>query len=141
MRVDRIFFSVFLFLALSVPLIAKAQTMSFAEAADKLVAACGKDIDANCKGVNIGNGRMQACLSKNRDSVSADCRDTYVVIFKGIEARAQARGAVLKACDADVRRLCGGVVKGDGQILECMLTASKAVSPRCNKAIADAGYR
>jgi hypothetical protein len=120
---------------------AAAQTMGFAEAADKLVAACGKDMDANCKGVNLGNGRMGACLSKNRDRISTDCQQTYAAVFAGIERRAQARVAVLKICDVDMRRLCGGTVKGDGQVLECMLTASRAVSPKCSQAITDAGYR
>lgn len=120
---------------------AAAQTMGFAEAAEKLVAACGHDIDANCKGVNLGNGRMGACLSKNRDRISANCQQAYAAVFAGIERRAQARVAVLKICDVDARRLCGGVAKGDGQVLECMLTASRAVSPKCSQAITDAGYR
>ena len=126
-------------LLLSIP--ATAQTMGFAEAADKLVAACGQDIDANCKGVNLGNGRMGACLSKNRDRISANCQQTYAAVFAGIERRAQARVAVLKICDIDARRLCGGTAKGDGQVLECMLTASRAISPKCSQAITDAGYR
>ena len=136
------------YLAFSFPLLlilfsvpAAAQTMGFAEAADKLVAACGDDIDANCKGVNLGNGRMSACLNKNRDRISANCQQTYAAVFAGIERRAQARTAVLKICDVDVRRLCGGVAKGDGQVLECMLTASKGISPKCSQAITDAGYR
>jgi OOP family OmpA-OmpF porin len=118
-----------------------AQTIGFAEAADRLAAACGKDIDENCKGVNLGSGRLKNCLSQNRDSISDNCKDALAQVFTLIEKRAQARSAVLKLCDADVRKLCAGVAKGDGQILECMLTASAGVSRKCNQAIIDAGYR
>ena len=120
---------------------AQAQTVSYAEAADRLAAACGKDIDEYCRGVNLGSGRMKNCLSQNRDGISADCKETYTQIFTLIEKRAQARTAVLKLCDVEIRKLCSGVAKGDGQVLECILTASAGVSRRCNQAITDAGYR
>jgi hypothetical protein len=120
---------------------AQAQTVSYAEAADRLAAACGKDIDEYCRGVNLGSGRMKNCLSQNRDSLSADCKETYTQIFTLIEKRAQARTAVLKLCDVEIRKLCSGVAKGDGQVLECILTASIGVSRKCNQAITDAGFR
>lgn len=129
------------FLLTALSLAAHAQTMSFAEAAQKLVAACEKDIDSHCKGVNLGGGKMKACLTKNSDTVSARCKETVAEVFAGVEKRAVARVNVLKVCDIDRRRLCGDIVKGDGQILECMLTAAKGVSAKCNQAITDAGYR
>jgi OOP family OmpA-OmpF porin len=120
---------------------AQAQTVSYAEAADRLAAACGKDIDEYCRGVNLGSGRMKNCLSQNRDGLSADCKETYTQTFMLIEKRGQARAAVLKLCDIEVRKLCSGVAKGDGQVLECILTASAGVSRKCNQAITDAGFR
>lgn len=120
---------------------AQAQTVSYAEAADRLAAACGKDIDEYCRGVNLGSGRMKNCLSQNRDGLSAECKETYTQTFMLIEKRAQARTAVLKLCDVDTRKLCSGVAKGDGQVLECILTASAGVSRKCNQAITDAGFR
>lgn len=134
------FLRVLIFLvALAVP--AQAQTMSFAEATEKFVAACERDIDSHCKGVNLGGGKLRACLMKNRDTISARCKESFPDIMAGIEKRATARANVIKTCDIDRRRVCGDVVKGDGQILDCMLTASRAVSPKCNQAITDAGYR
>jgi OOP family OmpA-OmpF porin len=120
---------------------AQAQTVSYAEAADRLAAACGKDIDEYCRGVNLGSGRMKNCLSQNRDGLSAECKDTYTQTFMLIEKRAQARTAVLRLCDVDIRKLCSGVAKGDGQVLECILTAAAGVSRKCNQAITDAGFR
>src|SRR5258708_3492738 len=86
---------------------ARAQTMSFADAAEALVNACGKDIDAHCKNVNFGNGRMKACLSGPK--ISAGCKSTATQIFAGLQKRAQARVDVLRICDRDAARLCQGV--------------------------------
>lgn len=118
---------------------AAAQTMSFADAADALVAACGRDIETHCKNVNLGGGKMKACL--NSPKVQAGCKSTAAQVFTSLEKRAQARIDVLTLCDADAARLCRGVQRGDGQVLECMILARRAVSPRCNQAITDAGYR
>jgi hypothetical protein len=126
-------------LALCAAAPASAQTMSFADAADALVAACGKDIETHCSKINLGGGRMKACLSGPK--VSAGCKAAMPKIFAGLQQRAQARVDVLKMCDRDAARLCQGVQKGDGQLLECMLLARKGASASCNQAITDAGYR
>jgi hypothetical protein len=120
---------------------AHAQSLSYAEAADRLAVACGKDIDEYCKGVNLGSGRMKNCLSQNRDSLAAECKETYTQTFALIEKRGQARAAVLKLCDIEVRKLCASAAKGDSQILECIMTASAGVSRKCSQAITDAGLR
>ena len=118
---------------------AAAQTMSFADAAEVLVAACGRDIDTYCKNVNLGGGKMKACL--NNPKVQAGCKNTAAQVFASLEQRAQARINVLKLCERDAARLCQGVQRGDGQILECMILARRAVSASCNQGITDAGYR
>jgi Cysteine rich repeat len=120
---------------------AQAQTASYADAADRLAAACSKDIDEYCRGVNLGSGRMKNCLSQNRDGLSFECKETFTQTFALIEKRAQARMALLKLCDIEVRKLCSGVAKGDSQIFECILTASAGVSRKCSQAITDAGFR
>ena len=120
---------------------ASAQSMSFEAAIAILSSSCGKDIDAYCKSVNLGAGRIKTCLSRNQAKVSAQCQSDFARVEGLVQKRANARIAVLKICDVDVRRLCGGVQAGDGQVLDCMLTAQKGVSAKCNQAITDAGYR
>jgi hypothetical protein len=128
-------------LLLLAPCAASAQTMSFEQASRILLDSCGSDIERYCRNVNLGSGRLKNCLATNQARVSAQCKSDYVRVFDGVQKRALARVSVLKICDADARRLCGMVQKGDGQVLECMLTASRGVSPRCSQAITDAGYR
>jgi hypothetical protein len=125
----------------ALPSAAPAQSMSFEDAAKVLLSSCGGDINKYCRNVNLGAGQMRNCLARNQAKVSGQCKADYSRVFAAVQKRAQARVAVLKICDADASRLCGMVQKGDGQILECMLTAQRGVSPRCNQAITDAGYR
>lgn len=120
---------------------AAAQTMSFEDAMKVFVASCGRDMEKHCRGVNLGAGRLRACLERNAASVSAQCKTDASRALTAVQARADARIAVLKICEIDAQRMCGMVQKGDGQILECMLTAQRGTSARCAQAITDAGYR
>lgn len=57
------------------------------------------------------------------------------------EARAAAQREVYKACDRDRAEFCSGVVPGDGNLVSCLLEASKVVSQTCTAALTNAGYR
>jgi hypothetical protein len=127
-----------LILVLAAP-VARAQSMSFEEAAATLGASCGKDIDDNCRGVNLDPIRLKECLSRNRDVVSAPCKDDYGRIFSAVQQRASARATVFKVCERDAARLCGGAPKTD--LLQCLGAAKRGVSIQCTKTMADAGYR
>lgn len=133
--------ALFLTLLIVAPSVALAETMSFEEAAAILGTSCGKDIDAYCRGVNLGSDRLKACLLRNQDSVSPQCKADYVRVFIAVKQRAEARASIAKICERDMLKLCPGVQKGDGNLLDCMLTAKRAVSAKCNQAITDAGYR
>jgi hypothetical protein len=133
--------SILLFLLIVASSLASAETMRFEDAAGILGASCSKDIDTNCRGVNLDPGRLKDCLARNQDSVSAQCRADYVRAFEAIQKRVIARAAVPKICERDAFKLCGGAQKGDGKSLECVLAATHGVSTKCNQAIGDAGYR
>jgi hypothetical protein len=129
-----------IFLTLALTSSASAQTMSFEQAAVVLLNSCGKDIGKYCRGVNLGAGRMRNCLLQN-PSVSTACKTDWARVAAAVQKRAEARLTVLKVCEAEATQLCGLVQKGDGQILDCMITAQRGVSAKCNRAITDAGYR
>src|SRR5262249_38800475 len=120
---------------------ANAQTLGYADAIDRLAASCGKDIEKYCKNVNLGNHRIRDCLSRNQNNISAQCRTTSAEVFRLLQKRIAAQGAVVRICDADIRTYCQGVQPGDGNLLECALKAQRALSPKCNQAITDAGWR
>jgi hypothetical protein len=120
---------------------ASADTMKFEDAAAMLGASCAKEIDTNCRGVNLDPGRLKDCLARNRDSLSAQCGTDYVRAFDAIQKRVAARSAVAKLCERDVAKFCAGIQKGSGQAVDCLLAGPRGVSINCNKAISEAGYR
>ena len=126
-------------LVLALPAPAQAETTSFEDAAAALGASCGKDIDENCRGVNLDATRLKECLSRNRDVVSAQCKEDYGRILGAIQQRAAARAGVFKACERDAGRLCGGAQKAE--LLQCLGSAKRGVSIQCTKTMTDAGYR
>jgi hypothetical protein len=120
---------------------ASAETMRFEDAAGRLGTSCAKDIDANCRGVNLDPTRMKDCLYRNQDVLSAQCKNDYVQAFDAIQKRVAARSAVTKLCERDVAKFCAGIQKGSGQAVDCLLAGPRGVSINCNKAIGEAGYR
>ncbi|WGR95867.1 MULTISPECIES: hypothetical protein [unclassified Bradyrhizobium] len=131
----------FLFvIALTAPSLAVAETMSFGDAAAQLAKACGADITANCRGVNLDSNRLKECLSRNRDAISADCKATYFSTFDAIQKRIAARITVAGACRHEIVKVCGGSTKETSKSVACLVTA-KGVSRNCAQAISDAGYQ
>jgi len=132
---------IFLVLAIAAPSPAFSETMSFESAAAILGASCGKDIDANCLGVNLDPSRLKECLAGNQDTVSPQCKADYPRAFDAIQKRATARAAVAKMCEREKQKLCGDAQNGAGNLLECLLGLSRGVSAKCSQAIREAGYR
>ena len=124
---------------LAAPALASAQTMSFEEAGAILGASCGKDLDDNCRGVNLDPTRLKDCILRNQDVISAQCKADYPRVFSAVQQRAAARAGVFKVCERDAAKLCGGAQKAEA--LQCLTSAKRGVSIQCSKTIADAGYR
>src|SRR3984957_8806581 len=102
---------IFLTVALVASQPALAVTMSFEDATTVLSASCGKDIDDNCRGVNLDPGRLRECLGRSQDTGSPPCGADYFRIFDAIQKRASARAAVPKMCDREAAKLCPGTAK------------------------------
>jgi hypothetical protein len=133
----------FLFIiAISVPSLAAAQqSMKFEEAAAMLAASCGKDIDDNCRGVNLDATRLKECLGRNQDVVSAKCKADFPTALGAIQQRITARTSLVKLCNWELKHLCGEVREDPVKGLQCLLDSTKKATPNCNKAISAAGYR
>ena len=120
---------------------ASAETMKYEDSAGLLGASCAKDIETNCRGVNLDPQRMKDCLLRNQDVLSPQCKSDYSRAFDGIQKRVAARSAVNKLCERDIAKFCPGTQKGTGPALACLLGGPRGVSINCNKAITEAGYR
>ncbi len=126
--------------ALCVPSLAMAQTVSFVESAGLIASSCGADITANCRGVNLDSNRLKECLSRNQDVISPQCKDTYFKAFEAIQKRIAARVTVANACQREIVKLCGGSTKETSKSIPCLMTGN-GVSARCQQAMGEAGYR
>jgi hypothetical protein len=121
---------------------AAAETVKFEDSAALLGAACARDIDANCRGVNLDPQRMKDCLSRNQDVLSPQCKSDYGRAFEAIQKRVAARQAVFKLCERDMVKLCPGVQKGDrGAAIDCLLAGPRGIGINCGKSLGEAGYR
>lgn len=126
-------------LALAAPVLAWAQT--YEQAGAMLAKSCGADIDNTCRGVNLEPARLKECLRRNFDSISKQCLADYPVAIGAIEQRVTARANLSKLCNWELNHLCGEVRQDPVKGLQCLLEATKRVTPNCNKAITAAGYR
>jgi hypothetical protein len=118
-----------------------AETGNFESSAAILGESCGKDIDANCFGVNFDAPRLKECLSRNQDSVSQQCRADYVKAFDAIQKRVAARAAVRKMCDRDKQKFCASAQSDLAELLGCLAKVPRGVTFGCKQAISEAGYR
>ena len=129
-------------IAISIPSLAAAQqAMKFEEAAAMLAASCGKDIDDNCRGVNLDATRLRECLNRNQDVVSAKCKADYPTAFGAIQQRITARTSLVKLCNWELNHLCGEVRERPRQGAAMPAGFHQKATPNCNKAISAAGYR
>jgi len=119
---------------------ASGQSIGYADAVGQLGTTCGGDIGKYCKGVNLGGGRLVRCLQQKGEAVSSRCRASMVALGTLLTTREQARAAVPRVCDADIRRVCAGVQAGDGNLMECFYKARQNISGPCQQAVANAGY-
>lgn len=127
-------------IALTAPSLAVAETMSFGDAAAQLAKACGADITANCRGVNLDSNRLKECLTRNQDVMTPECKSSYLSTFDAIQKRVAARVTVANACTREIVKLCNGSTKETSKAIPCVI-AAKGVSRNCTQAITDAGYQ
>jgi hypothetical protein len=120
---------------------ASAETMKYEESAGLLGASCAKDIETNCRGVNLDPIRMKDCLYRNQDNLSEQCKANYARALDGIQKRTVARSTMGKLCIGDAHRYCAAGQKVDSQAIVCLLAGPRGISISCNKAIDEAGYR
>jgi len=120
---------------------AVAQTLSYADAIDRLAVACRADVQKYCRGVELGGGRLKSCLDAHQNVVSARCQQTRSEVYTSIGRRIAAQRNIGDVCSAEINRLCG-VAPVDNNLVICLLSVSpSAISPACNQTFSDTGWR
>jgi hypothetical protein len=85
--------------------------------------SCAASLKAVCGDVKPGGGRVQACFDSHLATLSEPCKT------KLTQAAASSR-----ACEADVRNLCGGMAHA-AEIVSCMEPRLAEVGKSCRRAM------
>ena len=88
---------------------------------------CGRQLQKQCGGVPVLANNMQECLKKSEGKLPPTCVGlaNYVV----------------SSCERDALQHCQAVAAGQSNILGCLRTANRVVSPQCHAALDTAFVR
>jgi hypothetical protein len=120
---------------------AVAQSPVVAQWKTYVLDSCGKEIKRSCKGVVAGDGRLLACLYAREKSLSAGCKTAVSAARDRLKRSYAALTEAQRICEPDARRLCSGMVAGDGNLTDCLAKARARVSRACNAVLDEALMR
>ena len=123
------------------PSAAVAQSPVVAQWKAYVLESCGKEINRLCKGVAAGDGRLLACLYARDKSLSPKCKPAVSAALQRLQASYAALADAQRICEADAKRLCYGMVPGDGNLIGCLAKARSRVSHACNAVLDEALMR
>ena len=120
---------VLMFLCVSV------QSQAGEDIVQNAVDGCKTELTTFCKDVTPGEGRVLACLYAHGDKLSGKCEYALYDAAAQLERFVAALSYVVNECKGDLVELCGGVVTGEGRLLECLEKNDSKVSDRCKQAM------
>lgn len=107
------------------------------EMAQTLHKACLADMDKFCSSVNIGEGRMLACLYAHEDQITEDCDTAMSDNADILDSFMFNLSTALGQCAEDIGKVCGDVEFGNGRMLSCLKQNSSKVSADCQKSASE----
>jgi hypothetical protein len=110
---------------LSVAILISVANFDVVQAQKGRATGCGKELQKQCGGVPVLVNNMNECLKKSQGKLSARCVEfaNYVV----------------RNCERDAVQYCQAITAGQSNILGCLRSANRVVSPQCNAAL-DAAF-
>jgi hypothetical protein len=115
--------------------------MTIALAAEDIVesarAGCQKEIDAFCKDVTPGEGRVLQCLAAHHDKISGRCNYVLDDASMQLQRVALAVNHLAGECKSDLEKYCASVPIGDGRVAGCLKQHEATLSATCTQAMKD----
>jgi len=102
---------------------------------------CKTEIDAYCKDVIPGEGRVLACLYARSDKLSGKCEYALYDAAAQLERAEAALSYVVNECADDLDQFCTGVAAGEGRLMDCLEKNDPKVSSRCKEAMKQVGLK
>ncbi|MEK7383072.1 MAG: cysteine rich repeat-containing protein [Elusimicrobiota bacterium] len=104
----------------------------FKEGAEKMMTACGADMEKFCKDVKPGEGRIIKCLRDHDKDLSEGCNALHHEAQEKFHAKMEERMTEIReACKADVEKSCKDVQPGDGRIVKCLHEHAQDLGEGC----------
>jgi hypothetical protein len=99
--------------------------------------SCQKDIDAYCKDVTRGEGRILQCLAAHADKISGRC--AYALDDASLQLQRVGRAIkyVGAECKSDLQKHCADIPIGDGRIAQCLKKNEGTLSDDCKQSLTD----
>jgi len=94
-----------------------------------VIASCRWDAKGICAGALPQSGQLDACITRNFQSLAEPCKAALVRI------------AAVRACAADLAQRCPGTRPGGGRLLFCVKAHYAELSDGCREAIGHAAER
>jgi hypothetical protein len=99
--------------------------------------SCQKDIDAYCKDVTRGEGRILQCLAAHQDKISGRCGYALDDASLQLERVVLAVKHVAAECKADLEKHCADIPVGDGRIAQCLKKNGATLAADCKQSLKD----
>jgi hypothetical protein len=112
---------------------------------------CGPDVQRFCHGVQPGDHRLIRCLSSHRSQLSPACTTRLATMripagpplarnpqsaglpsASPLSFHAVTEPGLRASCGPDVQRLCAGVLRQNGDLIECLSSQRVDLSPTCD---------
>ena len=111
-----------------------AQTQTITE---QVAQGCKSELEAYCKNVTRGEGRVLACLYAYQDKLSGQCEYALYDAAVRLERAVNALTYLASECREDITTHCKNVQAGEGRILQCLKDNQGKLSQACTQAFAD----
>ena len=98
---------------------------------------CQTELEAYCKDVTPGAGRILACIYARGDKLSGRCEYALYDSAVQLERAVAALSYAANECGDDLEQYCSSVEAGEGRLLACLEDNEKKISGRCNQALKD----
>jgi hypothetical protein len=116
-------------------------TKDVQSAVDDFVEGCREELNAYCKDVTPGEGRVLSCLYAFQDKVSPKCESAIYNSLEQLQKTVNDLIYAVNKCQADLQIHCNDIEPGEGRLLECLNSYEDKISASCNQALIDIGYK
>ena len=100
-----------------------------------VIKACEADIKKYCSQVNLGDGRLLACMYAHEDKVTAQCDIAIADAADQLDWFLSRVRTAIAMCASDIEKHCANVEAGQGRIFVCLRLKRSQLSNDCKPVV------